>query len=362
MKKITLGIVALFAAFTLNAQTDCANAEVISVAADASTTITNANVNGTPAAQGCVTAENASAQNGVWYSYTPTQTLMVTVTSNTPADPAADYFATLSVMGGTSCSDLTCLDADWYGNNNKPYAEVTFAATANQTYYIYFDDLFSVLGNGSTGPFDFTVTTSSNVPVVPGAVSNPTPADAATAVAYYEMTDRDGATVTAVDFAWDAPTTGDTADGYKFEMDTDPNFGNPIAGTFASNDIEGLHLPGQNYFTASTTYYWRVTPFNQGGDSTDTVVVWSFTTDSQLGVEDVIAKAFTHYTSNNNLFVEGESVIENVKVYNLLGQEVASQAVNNTNAQVNIANLQTGVYIAQVKVNGETKTFKFAKK
>ena len=297
MKKITLSIIALFSAVLVNAQSDCSTAQAISVAADASTTVSVTNgVNGTPATTACLTTDSASAQYGVWYTYTSTQDLMVTVTANTPTSNS-DYVPTMSLMSG-DCTTLVCENSDYYGSNGNTTspntAEITFFAASGVTNYIYFDDLFSQLGSGTTAAFNFTVSTSSTLPTAPGVATNPTPADGATDVAIGTASTGES----SVDFAWDAPTTGDAPDSYNIVISTDPTFQDTnatISGTFANNTVDGLYLPGSNYFVAGTTYYWYVVPENAGGTAdTNNVVVWSFTTAGTLSTKDFETVSLSH--------------------------------------------------------------------
>ncbi|MCG2431455.1 T9SS type A sorting domain-containing protein [Aequorivita xiaoshiensis] len=53
--------------------------------------------------------------------------------------------------------------------------------------------------------------------------------------------------------------------------------------------------------------------------------------------------------------------MNNIALYNMLGQQVVSQKLNNTNESVNISELQSGVYIATVSIDGASKSFKIVK-
>lgn len=83
--------------------------------------------------------------------------------------------------------------------------------------------------------------------------------------------------------------------------------------------------------------------------------------DEELGVEDFDQSSFTHYTKNNKLFLTSDSQIDEVSIYNMLGQEVANEELNDTSGDINIAELSRGVYITRVSVNGKSKSFKFSK-
>jgi hypothetical protein len=80
-----------------------------------------------------------------------------------------------------------------------------------------------------------------------------------------------------------------------------------------------------------------------------------------LGIEDNLFNNFNHYITNNNLVMSASSSLENIELYNLLGQEVFSKSLSNTNETINIASLDTGIYIAKVSIQGKSKSFKIVK-
>ena len=66
-------------------------------------------------------------------------------------------------------------------------------------------------------------------------------------------------------------------------------------------------------------------------------------------------------TANNKLFINASTSLENIELYNLLGQEVFSKSLSNTNETINIASLETGIYVAKVSIDGKSKSFKIVK-
>ena len=80
-----------------------------------------------------------------------------------------------------------------------------------------------------------------------------------------------------------------------------------------------------------------------------------------LSIEDNLFNNFNHYITNNNLVMSASSSLENIQLYNLLGQEVFSKSLSNTNETINIASLDTGTYIAKVSIQGTSKSFKIVK-
>ena len=80
-----------------------------------------------------------------------------------------------------------------------------------------------------------------------------------------------------------------------------------------------------------------------------------------LSIEDNLFNNFNHYITNNQLVINASTSLENIQLYNLLGQEVISKKLSNTNETINIESLDTGIYIAKVSIQGNSKSFKIVK-
>ena len=52
-------------------------------------------------------------------------------------------------------------------------------------------------------------------------------------------------------------------------------------------------------------------------------------------------------------------MLSNIQIYNMLGQEVLNQDLNDTSAVLNLSSLSSSIYIV-VRNNFKTKTFKLA--
>lgn len=100
--------------------------------------------------------------------------------------------------------------------------------------------------------------------VLPGCVTNPSPADGSTtAPAFSDLI-----------FTWDAPTTGDPAVSYNFYGGTAPGnlvlFGNTTTTSFNAGTVGAYEFTG----------YWQVLAVNAAGESVG-CAEWMFTTESQ---------------------------------------------------------------------------------
>ncbi len=62
--------------------------------------------------------------------------------------------------------------------------------------------------------------------------------------------------------------------------------------------------------------------------------------------------------STKVLALEAAVVLNTVAVYNMLGQKTLDIAVNNTETDINLSNLQAGIYIVKVNGNNASKTIK----
>ena len=79
-----------------------------------------------------------------------------------------------------------------------------------------------------------------------------------------------------------------------------------------------------------------------------------------LGLEDKTNIGFTLYPNpaQNTLFIEAQSQIETVNIYNLQGKLIVEDSKSN----VDISVFSPGLYFVQVFVNGRSETKKFLKK
>lgn len=99
-------------------------------------------------------------------------------------------------------------------------------------------------------------------------------------------------------------------------------------------------------------------------DSEDenSVLIDDVLVDGILAVADPSFNNFDYYVANNELNLTANTTMSQVSLYNVLGQQVVSQKLNNTNEVVSISSLNPGVYIANVSIEGASKTFKIVKK
>ncbi len=127
--------------------------------------------------------------------------------------------------------------------------------------------------------------------------------------------------------------------------------------------VEEITVTG---LTVGDTYYTRVYHYQsaQPANGNFNVKVWT-PNMSTLGVDDVTAdeNSFTYFPNpvKNTLTLKAHNNIQNVSVYNMLGQEVLRTAPNTIENEVNMSSLQTGAYIVKVTINDNTKTIRVIK-
>ena len=91
----------------------------------------------------------------------------------------------------------------------------------------------------------------------------------------------------------------------------------------------------------------------------DNVIV----TAETLSVDDVNSIGFSQYMDTaSNLNLRANVALENVELFNIVGQQVMSQKLSSNDASISLSSLTDGVYIARVTVEGQTETFKIIKR
>jgi len=82
-----------------------------------------------------------------------------------------------------------------------------------------------------------------------------------------------------------------------------------------------------------------------------------------LAVGDQVIEGFSFYPNplKDNMTLNAQENIEQVELYNLLGQQIMIKQPNVSTYQINTSTLKTGVYFMKVKVGDKTGTYKVVK-
>jgi hypothetical protein len=86
-------------------------------------------------------------------------------------------------------------------------------------------------------------------------------------------------------------------------------------------------------------------------------------TSSTLGVDDNTLEGFSLFPTivKQNLNFTSLNEVEEISVFNLLGQQVFSSKLNVSNSSIDLSTLRCGIYIVKVKVGDKTGTYKIIK-
>jgi len=100
-------------------------------------------------------------------------------------------------------------------------------------------------------------------------------------------------------------------------------------------------------------------------DSVDinSVLLDDISVDATLGVRDESFHDFTYYVDiNNQLVLHANVPLDDLQLFNIIGQEVIYQNLVNTTETIDLSSLQTGVYIAKISIDGATRSVRILKK
>lgn len=89
----------------------------------------------------------------------------------------------------------------------------------------------------------------------------------------------------------------------------------------------------------------------------------SMVEDTTASIDDLKKFNFSAYPNpaSNNLTVSASKNIENVEIFNLIGQKLLSLTPNTNNKTIDVSNLNTGVYILKATIEGIKGSYKFVK-
>ena len=124
--------------------------------------------------------------------------------------------------------------------------------------------------------------------------------------------------------------------------------------------FDGYSLLNLTGLTGGETIYVRV--WEYGGNDEEPFSISAFS--ASLGIDDVNNEAaFTFYPNpvKNTLTLNAQKTIEQVAMYNMLGQEVLRATPNAVDSDLDMSNLQTGTYFVKVTIANVTQTIRVIK-
>jgi len=138
-------------------------------------------------------------------------------------------------------------------------------------------------------------------------------------------------------------TVGDVCD-----CDSTANNAAPITIDASAFDGQTVYLVMRHYDT-----------FDENSVLIDNVVV-----DGNLSISDNNINGFNYYFNpqTQNLTINASEAFSSISIFNVLGQQVVNKNLSSNNEVINLSALKSGVYIVNVVSNGQTTTFKLAKR
>ncbi|MBF8151428.1 choice-of-anchor J domain-containing protein [Winogradskyella sp. F6397] len=166
-------------------------------------------------------------------------------------------------------------------------------------------------------------------------------------------TDIAGGTHTDTEIAvYEAPTDCADATTIGAELGCDQDGG--VVGNF-------LSVLSLTDLTEGETYYIQVDRWGSAAEGTFGIEVFDQVTLSVGNVEN--DATFTYYPNpvKNTLSLNAQNTIEQVAMYNMLGQEVLRATPNTVDSDLDMSHLQNGTYFVKVTIANVTKTIRVIK-
>ena len=249
-------------------------------------------------------------------------------------EPAESF--TISIGTTAAADEIGSLTNATSGNT------ITFGGADNNTYFWKIDAI-NCFGTTTSPVWSFSTIAcpETAAPTCPTVIA---PVDGEMSA----TTTDDGTGTGSVNISWN-PIAG--VSSYQITFD-----GNVLGNTgLTSINITGLAL--------STAYTWSIEPINCFGTATG-CTTWSFTTGAALSVEENTLETFSVYPNPTSDILNIKTIkdIDNVTVFNLLGQSVASFKKNDIiDSSINLSELSKGLYLVKISSGDTTQTIRVTK-
>ncbi len=112
--------------------------------------------------------------------------------------------------------------------------------------------------------------------------------------------------------------------------------------------------------TAGETYYIQVDGYDDSVGTFD-IGVFDLSTLSVTSVENNLSLTYFPNPVKNELTLKAQTLIENVSIYNMLGQEVLRISPKAMESNLNMNQFQSGAYFVKVTIDGNVETIRIIK-
>jgi len=137
-----------------------------------------------------------------------------------------------------------------------------------------------------------------------------------------------------------------------------------VTGEWRKVEIPMSHFTGIG-FAATNFFQWKVSPFMNSVDNAGIVYVDNIllTVNSILSNNSFNISKFKLYPNptSNILNIEAAGNVQNIAVYNVLGQEVINRQTNGTSITLDVSSLNSGIYVIKTMIDGNLSSTKFIK-
>lgn len=359
------------------ANDDCTNAIAITVNTDASCTLTTAGTIAGATDSGEAPSSVGTADDDVWYTFVATATSYKISLMNVEGDPSDlvhevfegscggqlisisssdDDISTVNglIIGTTYYVRVFSFGEDIIGSTNFDICVRTIAAPAN-------DDCANAI--------TLTPATTFAGGAVNSTVADATDSSLTSVIPAPGCASYDGGDVWyKVVIPADGKLTIETG---KATNSNDTGFDSGLAvysGTCNALELIECNDDGgsANYSkinltqrTPGETVYIRVWEYSNDEEEPFSISAWSASL-SVPGFNNANFKAYPNPVSNI-LNLTYDQTISDVSIFNLLGQNVVSKTINDTNGAIDMSGLPSGSYLVKVTAEGQTKTIKVIK-
>lgn len=360
------------------ANDECTSAIALTVNTDTSCTITTAGTIAGATDSGEAVSSIGTADDDVWYTFVATAAAHKVSLLNIEGDPTSLVHEVFEGSCGGQLISISISDDD---------SSAVTGLTVGTTYYVrVFSSDSDVIGSTN---FDICVRTMA----IP---ANDECANAITLTAATSF--AAGAVNSTVADATDSdnsntipePGCASYAGGdvwYKVVIPSDGNLTIETGKSTASNDTgfdsglaiysgtcDALELVECDDDSAATGNYSKIVLSGRTAGETVYIRVWEYSNDEQEpfsisawnaalsvpGFNNANFKAYPNPVSDI-LNLSYDQTISDVSIFNLLGQNVVSKTINDTNGAIDMSSLPSGSYLVKVTADGQTKTIKVIK-